>query len=53
MEQIETGRSLPRREELLALAELYNMPRLRHKFCNDGCPFRVNSGFGGIKGTPA
>ena len=41
MVQLETERTVPRIEEILALADIYGVPSLRHQYCNNGCPFRV------------
>ena len=39
---LETGRTIPRIDEMNALERLYNDPGLRRRFCKDACPFRVN-----------
>lgn len=52
MERIETGQSMPRPDEMEAIVRTYQLPRLKQRYCNDGCPFRMN-GFGEIEKSRA
>lgn len=42
LEKIETGKDAPKLDELEAMAKTYQLPRLKQRFCNDCCPYRVN-----------